>query len=429
MGNYITKIQKGSTLYSIKDPEVLESVEEATQAKNDAQAAATAAAACWAQNVHLTGLDSIPFFDSGEDYNQYDLVLYKLPTDEYPHVYRCLQTHTARAWSNDDWADTSVWGEIERFNIGINTYETVKLQLVLDGNGVLSTATGVTNVYVTVNGTTTSYQTSTDGYVEFDIQKNQTYRITVADITGYYTPSAQVRMANSSIRTIRMVYYAHRIGWYVVWEDANNNMQETYATEWDTNNNSMAKAIKFYCSSGHFAILKDSPWRGNGSSYGNALAWCVQNYQFDASLLPNYTRYTAASDWKSVENTTNIIALADDPSTGYGVVNNWNMDLNLFTFVPAAKWCRNQNITIGGSTYYGSLPAFGALNIFSVAANLTDLHSYLTMIGSTYLPDFSSMNYWCSSQSEGGQACLFVNRSIGATNKTNINAILPFFDF
>ena len=429
----ITRIKKRSTgdeysLAGIGFPEALEQAELKAQQADEAAAASTA---IWAQNVHLTGLDNIPVFDSGKNYNQYDLVLYKLPTDHYPHVYRCLQTHSAREWNNDDWADTSVWGEIERFNIGVNQYETVKLQLIIDSNGVLSTSTGVTNVYVTANGVTTTYQTSADGYVEFNIQRNQTYTISVADITGYYTPTTQTRFANSSIRTIRMIYYAHRTGWYVIWEDSNNNMQETYATDWDTANNSLAKAVKFYCSLGHFAILKDSPWRGSGSSYGGALQWCVQNYQFDVNLLPNYgTAAAAGGDWKTVENTNNIIALADDPTNGYGIVNNWSMNNELFTYVPAAKWCRNQNITIGGSTYYGSLPSAGMLNIFATASNLTDLHSYLTMIGSTYLPPLRSGNWWSSSQYSQPYAWGLNLGSLNYTyNMRNAFQILPFFDF
>ena len=62
----ITRIKKRSTsneysLAGIGFPEALAQAELKAQQANEA---AAAAAAIWAQNVHLTGLNNIPVFDS-----------------------------------------------------------------------------------------------------------------------------------------------------------------------------------------------------------------------------------------------------------------------------------------------------------------------------------------------------------------------------
>lgn len=417
--NKITRIKKNDIEYTPYPQDLSDALLAAETNAQESINAANASATIWAQNLHLVGLNNIPYFDPYKDYNEYELVLYKGDSDTYPHVYRSAITHTARNWQESDWIDTSAWSEIQNMRIGVYQYETCRLQLILDGDGVLNPASGAVKVTVTVNGVGTDYYTSDNGEVEFQVQKGLTYIVSVGDIVGYFSPAPVTFISSMNVRPVRLIYRSHRSGWYVVWD--NNGKDETLISEWNTDNNDKAIAVKFYSSLGSFSVLKNSP-------IGSSLQWCVQQYQFDESLLPNLDNAKAIRDFGSFNNTNNIIALADNPTDGYGVVNNWVMNTALQSYVPAAKWCRNQLITIDGSVYSGNLPAAGVLNVFTIPQNMTDMHEALTLIGSSVLPNIRSDLWWSSSQNSATTAWRLGSSIFRNDSKTSAYLVLPVFD-
>jgi hypothetical protein len=422
MSDFVTRVQKDSVEYKVKDPEVLSSVEETKYNTQLALQYANNAGNAAALTQHLLGIEQVSLWVKDKEYLKSNLV--RKSVVEFgvtrDHVYRAkVDIPVNTEWDESLWVDTSVWGEITNINAGVYQVETCRLQLVLDNAGVLKNETGVTTVNVTVNGEITQYQTNEVGIIEFQVQKGQTYIVSVEDKEYYFSPAPLTFSASLDSRPVRMVYRSHRSGWYIVWD--NNGKDETPVNEWDTANNNKAIAVKYYSSLGSFAVLKNSP-------IGSGLQWCVQQYQFDESLLPNLDNAKAIRDFGSFNNTNNIIALADNPTDGYGVVNNWVMNVALQSYVPAAKWCRNQLITIDGSVYSGNLPAAGVLNVFTIPQNITDMHEALTLIGSSVLPNIRSGYWWSSSQGSATNAWRLDNGNLYNINKTSGGLVLPFFD-
>ena len=472
MSNYITKVQKGNTVYSLHDPDIAQAVAEATQAKNNAQAAATSAGNSAALTAHLLGLETIPLWDgthvenptaSDPDRVNYykDTLVRRTPTGETKdHVYRAANDimfstgATVVAWDDDDWIDTSVWAEISNMRAGASEVEHVRIFAKKYDFGVATPVVGAT-VSVTYDANTTTYTTDSDGTVEFDVPIGKSYTATISSLTGYYTPSGKMIVANMSDRVLQFNYSLVKSGLYIV----DNNGNEYTLSEWqaglsnNTLSNTNAVFVKYYTATCHFAVSKnytstywkafalsplnsvlltgDAAYAGNDTStykYGNSIA--NGGHTTSDSI-------EATTDYDMVDATTQIISLGrlwqmyngyenqGEAITIYDESGIQQQPQKYLTL--AACYVRTAHETINGQTFVGNLATVGVF-VAAIMANSMINEALNVIKGTNNVQYVNFGNDMITSTQYNASTHYFTNsNNIGTNQKSNGKAAFPFF--
>ena len=152
-----------------------------------------------------------------------------------------------------------------------------------------------------------------------------------------------------------------------------------------------------------------------GGTAGSKM-WASANVEFDQLKLPYKQSHAAAlGDLDGKTNTDNIIEIGEGKSTIE----------NPFT-TPAASWCREQTAEISGVIYYGFLPAYGQL--YSIKEAISDINTIREALGQSTV-NFSSGNWWSSTQSSDTNAVLLNSGSFNSYTKTNVTGLTTLVVF
>lgn len=139
--------------------------------------------------------------------------------------------------------------------------------------------------------------------------------------------------------------------------------------------------------------------------------WAASNVEFDKALLPFKTsQATAVLDLDGALNTQKIRDIGDSMSIE----------------TPAADWCSEQTLTIGGETKTGFLGAYGQM--YALSENAAVINAIHTLCGYA-VPGYTSGTWWTSTQYSATNAVFLYNGGFSNYGKNSSYSVVPLFAF
>lgn len=266
-------------------------------------------------------------------------------------------------------------------------------------------------VHVKIGTTTTDYTTDADGNVNFTVELNTQYTVSMdSDVNGWYTHKqdyVKTYTAKAVTRQVWFTWYPYRTGVFVVGTDGVEYTEE----EWDASGLDASEAQLIKC-------VTESLVSGSGVIYipiDDLAARTYPNKQWsipswDIADIPN--NQSSANYFNGVVSTDLILASAEEQGGE----------------VPAADYCRSQTITNGGVTMTGYLGSVGQWQ--QLWLNRDGVDTWLKKIKGEDVNLFSAWTQtkWTSTQINASYAMTF-GTSPGYANKVNSNAAVPFFAY
>lgn len=285
---------------------------------------------------------------------------------------------------------------------------TVTVTKRQDGNSV--PWEGAT-VHVKIGTTTTDYTTDADGNVNFTVELNTQYTVSMdSDVNGWYTHKqdyVKTYTAKAVTRQVWFTWYPYRTGVFVVGTDGVEYTEE----EWDASGLDASEAQLIKC-------VTESLVSGSGVIYipiDDLAARTYPNKQWsvpswDIADIPN--NQSSANYFNGVVSTDLILASAEEQGGE----------------VPAADYCRSQTITNGGVTMTGYLGSVGQWQ--QLWLNRDGVDAWLKKIKGEDVNLFSAWTNpkWTSTQNAASRA-MFFGSSPGSYYKGDNAAAVPFFAY
>lgn len=200
----ITRIRKNGQDYFPSSSQMDSQIAAAQAAAVSANKAVVAATEVVKATQEVVGGYLIPHFDTGTEYNMYDLVLYKPEGTDELKLFRALAPHNiGDAWNPVNWFETSLYSEIKDMRSGSNEQVTITVT-TWDGLGnVEGLSIGVT---IISSGQVFSYALDSYGQCTFSIPKLEKYSISVESLSGYRNIPNQTYLATVNSRTIPLKF-------------------------------------------------------------------------------------------------------------------------------------------------------------------------------------------------------------------------------
>lgn len=297
------------------------------------------------------------------------------------------------------------------------TIGTEEIQLhvrVYDSTGTDITEQDVDFIGLEVNCSIPGKETVV-GYLDsshnciFRVQFGDTYTISLPMVPGFTTVGAeQSHLASITQRNLTCIYKEFvNIGIYGV--DDNGSLF-TYS-DMQTMTDAQKQSI-------HYIALNTSRLREAGASFLYSIpvltqkkTWASSNVEFDQSLLPFKTsQATAVLDLDGQRNTDYIKIIGD----------------SLLVETPAADWCSEQTVTIGGITKEGFLGSYGQM--YALSENKVELNAMHAILG-VDAPTFTSGAWWTSAQYSATLAVYLYNGGFNYSYKYGSTSVVPLFAF
>lgn len=266
-------------------------------------------------------------------------------------------------------------------------------------------------VHVKIGTTTTDYTTDESGNVNFTVELNTQYTVSMdSDVNGWYTHKqdyVKTYTAKAVTRQVWFTWYPYRTGVFIVGTDGVEYTEE----EWDASGLDASEAQLIKC-------VTESLVSGSGVIYVPLDDIVAQAYpnkqwsipQWDIAGIPN--NQSSENYFNGVVSTDLILASAEEQGGE----------------VPAADYCRSQSIVNGGVTMTGYLGSVGQwqqlwLNRDGVDAWIKKIKGEDATLFSTF-----TKTKWASTQFSASYAMYF-GSSPGNGNKGLNLAAVPFFAY
>lgn len=272
------------------------------------------------------------------------------------------------------------------------------------------------NVDLTIDGTTTTYTTGSNGRILVIIPYGKNVTITAPVRQGYeLSGSPRTIIATQSAKYVEIVYTVVTAGIYVVTDDGTEYTEQEFsdALTGETVLASDAKLIKVVtdeltANNGVFYLSIDMLATRSGISNAQ---WCSSNVQFyDIPLKGN----------SATEN------YYYDGRTASGLIQDEGDRRVLAT--GAVDTALGKTFTLGTRTLYGFLGSVGQWSILWANRYIVDNIIALARPNATYNFSAYTTGKWTSTQAGALYACWWTY-SIDSYNKDNVHAVVPFFAF
>lgn len=305
------------------------------------------------------------------------------------------------------------------YSMGEVQYEQINISALVS-NGDVSILNGKLAVAKAESGNVYAEEFA-NGKITMRIPYGEKIRLTLPDIEGWWRDGTNIQLtAGLPSRDILIHYSENPVGFFGIDDNGNRYTEEQVQAMVD---NGEDTSIIHYIGYNDSALAIAD--RGDGTTGCGFMfkiphtnisqAWAASNVEFDdpdteEKDLPFEVSLDAAiKDYSSSTNTTKIITIGE----------------KLGVATPAATYCRNQRIVVGGIERSGNLPAFGA--IYRVNLNQTKLDILCSLLGKT-APAINSGTLWTSCQNNAMQAVLLYNGGYHITAKTTGLSVLCCFD-
>lgn len=299
-----------------------------------------------------------------------------------------------------------------------SAYESVTLIVYRQDYGTFTTVNGKTATITCSDGSVFHPVFGNDGRATQAVPKGVTYSVQWPSVENYLTPTTVSGLSASMPSryiTCEPYMYIGDNGVFIVDADGTEYDVQSWVNAGKTGG--VAIHIKDEALGGHSSVK-----RADGTTYGldffistgigsQSKQWCPSNVQF--SLPFQNTQALATADKDGIANTA--IILSDGVTKGLAT--------------PAATWCSEQTLTIGGKTGKAFLGAFGQLWIWR---NVYDTFSTaLTKAGGTVKElNIKSGSWWSSCQSAATHSVYMYNGSFNNANlKSPSFQCVPLFAF
>lgn len=305
------------------------------------------------------------------------------------------------------------------YSMGEVQYEQINISALVV-NGDVSMLNGKLAVAMADSGN--SYVSEfVNGKITMRIPYGEKCKLTLPDIEGWWKDGTNIQFTTGLPSRDMLIHYSEiPIGFFGIDDDGNRYTEEQVQAMVD---NGEDTSIIHYIGYNDAALAIAD--RGDGTigcgfmfkiPHTNvSQAWASSNVELDdpdteEKDLPFRNNLDlAAKDCASSTNTTKIIAIGE----------------KLGVPTPAASYCRNQRIVVGGIERSGNLPAFGT--IYRANLNKAKLDSLCLLLGKT-APSIHSGSWWTSCQNDATNAVGLYNGGFDNYTKTLSLNVLCCFD-
>ena len=280
------------------------------------------------------------------------------------------------------------------------------------GDSVTNITTGGT-IIVTIDGTSTVYQTGSTGSVTFTVPYGYSYSVTAAHRNGQYISGngyTQSYTASQSSRVITFVFRTYESGLFITTADGTDYTLQEWEDAVAVGSRENSEALYIHAMSA--ALINNSSTflvkidHLRERSYGSNAQWCATNVQF------NTIAFNGTGDYNGLTQTRKVITEASQRGLS----------------VPAFTRCNALSESVGGVTAEGFLGAYQQWNfLWNNKAEIDDI-LVSTRPNGTYTFSSLTTNKWTSSQTNANNAYCWASAAANL-GKNASYVVVPFFAF